>query len=131
MIEGRGFSSEDQEQGNNVIIINEKLADENDLKLGDTVSFVGYNGVEPLDEEIIHLNFEIIGLFRYADRQLPSWAPKIDRSTDEGNHAFIPDKVLQKYKNDRHLSNLLSYEQGRWNDPYPPYFMKVTTLFIT
>ncbi|SDZ48776.1 putative ABC transport system permease protein [Evansella caseinilytica] len=119
LVDGRVFNPEEVENGSTVAIISKKLAEQNNLHVGDT--FVMTNQVEYYDEkkqeeqivESRDLVLEIIGLFE------PQTLKENDDSEEDKNNGGMYDFMDIEYQNTIYVPNdVLLSESKFWQDAY-------------
>ena len=94
LVEGKLFTYEDYEKANPVVVIEKNLADQNSLKVGDTVEAqisgaIGANSTMPL---------KVIGIYKtvQAEQQSQSGNSQMGNFNPAGNEFFAPLSIVQK-----------------------------------
>lgn len=115
LIEGRVFEPGEVENGSSVAIISEKLADQNDLKIGDNITLTNaiYSYDDSTGEEKLATSrdvvLEVIGLF----------APESASVEESEENGEMVDYMNVEYQNTVYVPNeVVSSESTYWNDEY-------------
>ncbi len=82
----------DKSNTENVIVISEELAEENDLKVGDTVNFINTN------DEAITYNYEIVGIYEIVNDTTSSMPGRMQGSSS--NQIYTNISVLNQIVKD-------------------------------
>ena len=126
LVEGRMYTQEDIDNQSAVCLITDKLAEANNLSIGDTVtletmelrSLEYYEGTTVED---ITIEMEIIGIFDNSEELDPS-----DPNYDWMAPHMSPDNIIlttESFINSSQLKlAILSFESGKLNYPDEPYY---------
>ncbi len=114
LVDGRVFTEEEVENGSSVAIISNKLAEINNLSVGDTFTLENavYDYDEETDEEELIVSrdvvLEVIGLFE-------SQAIKEDTKTDSDSNNDMMDWMDMDYQNTIYVPNEIVASEEKYN----------------
>ena len=93
LVEGRSFTQEEVDDGHNVALIGQELAELNGIKVGDRLNVTHYPSLQSIPDLIageIELSFEIIGIYRETE------LPQLRSGINHTNSSDVMDEVWRK-----------------------------------